>query len=200
MDAQGLAEATYRALQAKQGPKPRFDEDMVAKAMHAIAKANGVSIFEWPDAVERLQEMMRPARPGPASYLPLIFALDDLRIRFHPDEIATPAEFSRSASLVRGDTPLPEADDATVESRLRAAGIVPSPETDAADMALRFSCPGWPEDALVALRGIVSSGAGAKAMALSCALHALTLNRHCTLARQLMRMVDGSDASSPVSG
>jgi hypothetical protein len=121
-------------------------------------------------------------------YIPLIFALKDLRIRYNPEQVNSPAEFSRSTCLVRGDSVLARADDAVVNARFRTVPLRELP-TDPMDALLRRETPGWPDDAFLALRGVFAFGPGNDPLATQCALHSLKLNRDCTLARQLFQLL-----------
>jgi hypothetical protein len=56
---------------------------------------------------------------GQAEYMPLIFALKDLRIRYYPDQLNSPVVFTRSTCLLRGDAVLPSVDDSVVDSCVR---------------------------------------------------------------------------------
>lgn len=142
-----------------------------------------------PPGATPAQDRPVQVRPGGSpSYLPLLFALKDLRIQFYPDQVGAPVEFSRSACLMRADTVLPVMEEAAVEALLQKGPVSPPP-ADPADALMRAGCPGWPEDALVALRGITAFGAGSIPIAETCALHALQINRSCTLARQLLQML-----------
>jgi len=134
------------------------------------------------------------------SYLPLIFALKDLRVRYYPEQVDSPEQFSRSACLMRGDSVLPAIGDAAVEARLSGGPQRPLPP-DAMETLIRRDLPGWPEDAFLAIRGIFAFGPGNNALAEQCALHSLQHNRRCTLARQLLHLLsDGNDPRVPFGG
>ena len=126
---------------------------------------------------------------GTPEFLPLIFALKDLRIRFHPSQFGTPAEFSKSACLVRGDQALTSGNEAQ-RRQWRASPLpAPLPEDPLAAMMLK-ELSQWPADALLAVRGIFAFGPGDVVLARNCALHALSLNPDCTLALQLLGLLE----------
>jgi TPR repeat protein len=130
--------------------------------------------------------------PGSPSFLPLIFALRNLRIRFYPALLTSGVEFSRSASLVEGDRVLPSSDDAEVGAFMKATP--PSvPLKEPGWEMLRMACPGWPDVALIAVHGITLFGARAEAEATLCVWKALSAQNDCMLARQLLKLLSLTD-------
>jgi hypothetical protein len=59
----------------------------------------------------------------------------------------------------------------------------------------------WPEDTLIAVRGVFAFGPGDDELARQCAIHSLKRNRDCTLARQLLQLLsdDNTDPRIPFS-
>lgn len=135
--------------------------------------------------------------PQHPKYLPLIFALKDLQIRYYPAQFNSPEEFSRSACLLRGDSILPMVEDADIEARLRTARVTELPPDPMASL-MRLDMSDWPDDAFLAVRGILAFGPGDDKLATECALHSLKLNRNCRLARQLLQLLsDEKDVRIP---
>lgn len=120
--------------------------------------------------------------------LPLVFALKHLRIVYHDDELGSPAEFSQSARLLQGTREIPMANDAGIDRTLgdKSPGALP---TGVELQILQMSCPGWPEDVVFAFEGITAFGAMDLNRAKACAKHALSNNRDCRLARQLVKLL-----------
>jgi hypothetical protein len=129
--------------------------------------------------------------------LPLIFALKHLYIALDDSLKSSPTEFSRFARLMQGDREIAAASDADVDA---FAGTNPGgtlPEGVELQM-LTMACQGWPEDATFALAGVSAFGAKNVGRATACAKHALTLNRNCVLARQLVKLLAAkSDVRCP---
>lgn len=124
----------------------------------------------------------------PPSYLPLIFALKDLRIKYFPNQFDSPKEFSRSACLVRGDTVLEIPNDVTTDTFLKNETFEPLPPDPMAPLLL-LELPLLPEDVLIAMRGIFAFGPRDIELAKKCAFHSLKLNNQCTLAKQLLQLL-----------
>ncbi len=107
------------------------------------------------------------------NYLPLIFAMRHLRIRFSPG-----GDITQNACLVQGDRVVPPANDARIEEFVtgteHAGGTLP--EGFELQM-LTMQCQGWPEPAVISLAGIVSFGAKDLRRAAACARHALLAPR-----------------------
>jgi hypothetical protein len=129
--------------------------------------------------------------------LPLIFALKHLHVAWRADNVGSPEEFSRTAQLMQGGHAIPAAGDAAVESLL-GEGVLASLPQGAELQLLTMACEGWPTDAAYSFAGISAFGAKDVTRAKACAKHALTLNRDCTLARQLLRLIAAkSDVRCP---
>lgn len=124
----------------------------------------------------------------PPSYLPLIFALKDLRIKYFTDQFNSPQEFAHSACLVRGDVILKIPDDETVVDFLKNEPSASLPDDPMAPL-LRMEMSQWPEDTFIAVRGIMAFGPGDTITAKKCALHSLKLNNDCTLGKQLLQLL-----------
>lgn len=128
---------------------------------------------------------------GPAAYLPGLMALLHLRVRIFKALLTNPAEFSRTAAVLQGDRQIPGADDRRVQEFLDAdifrGGKLPE------GIKLRLlqqCCKDWPEDAMLAWEGIFNCfGPGSNPDAAACARQALSLNRECLLARQLVKLL-----------
>lgn len=126
---------------------------------------------------------------GDPSYIPLIFALKDLRIRFYPKKVDSAADFSSSACLMRGDTPLPAVDDVIVERLLEKGPYDPPLRNPLDDMMRQAECSDWPDDAFIAVLGIFAFGPGDIERATACARYSLQLNKDCRIARQLLYLL-----------
>ncbi len=122
-------------------------------------------------------------------YIPLIFALKDLTIRYYPDKADSPKDFSLTAALMRGKTVLPVIDDAAVEAQLKDGPFQP-PEANPMDELMRkMEFAAWPDDAFTAVLGIFAFGPGDVEHATACARYSLQLNKDCKLARQLLQLL-----------
>lgn len=126
-----------------------------------------------------------------AHTLPLIFALKHLHVCWHDENLSCPKVFSRDARLMQGTREIPAADDAEVEMLLgeNLSGSLPQ---GVELQMLTMECDGWPEDVAFSFAGISAFGAKDVARAKVCAKHVLTLNRDCTLARQLVKLIAAS--------
>lgn len=167
-----------------------------------MAQAN----FEGPDVLQQVGEWynekyrnglsieLKPAAPPPDppkesassyQYLPLIFALEHLRIRFNRS-----GDIAREICLVQGTCDIPAASDEQIDAWWRLnqypGGTIPH---DIELQLLTAACSGWPEEASIAFAGICSFGAGDLKRAAACARHAILQNPQCTLARQLVKLL-----------
>jgi hypothetical protein len=138
-----------------------------------------------------------PAAPEGTSYLPLIFALKDLRIRYFRGQLESPEEFSRSTSLMRGEVELTTGSEAQKTAWRQITPDGPLEEDPMAVLLLK-DLGQWPQDAFIAMRGILAFGPGNDVLARQCALHALKLNPDCRLALQLLALLSQKqDVSIP---
>jgi hypothetical protein len=133
-----------------------------------------------PPAIDKAQES--------PEYIPLIFALKDLRIQYYTGQFNSPGEFSRSACLMRGNTVLEMLDDTMINAVLKNEQPEPLPPDPLFSLMLK-DLADWPEDTRLAVRGIFAFGPGDKELAKQCALHSLKLNNQCTLAKQLLQLL-----------
>ncbi len=125
---------------------------------------------------------------GPGIKIPIVFGLKQLYLRFHLDQIGSPKEFSRSASLMQGYEEIPPIDDVGLASFLEQSSDAPLP--DQAKLDLHKSLMGdWPEDTIYSFIGISWFSSGGSNAPKACAQHALKLNPECKLARQLARLL-----------
>jgi hypothetical protein len=124
----------------------------------------------------------------PPEYIPLIFALKDLTIRYYPDMAGSP-DFSKAACLMRGGTVLSKVDDNTVDAYLQGGPFNPPESNPMDEMMRKMEFSAWPDDSFVAVLGIFAFGPGDVERAKVCARYSLQLNRDCTLARQLLQIL-----------
>lgn len=125
---------------------------------------------------------------GP-EYIPLIFALKDLTIRYYPSKAGSPKEFSAAACLMRGETILAKVDDNAVDAHLNAGPFDPPESNPMDEMMRKMQFSAWPDDAFLAVLGIFAFGPGDTERATVCAHYSLQLNKDCTLARQLLQLL-----------
>jgi hypothetical protein len=119
---------------------------------------------------------------------PLIFALKHLHIEWDDREVNSPSQFRRSVSLMQGKKRIPAAAGAKIDALLKeeCQGALPQ---GVELKLLQLSCPGWPQDVVIAFHGISNFGAGAIEIAKASAQHVLKAHRDCLLARQLVSLL-----------
>lgn len=130
------------------------------------------------------------ASHGSVRHIEMILALKHLRIRFDPATLGRPAEFSRRTTLLQGSREVPQAATTRVDRFLATVPNVEPRPDPAWDMLGARSCEGWPPAPTLAVRGVMAFGPGDVATARACARRALELDRDCTLARQLVSLLE----------
>jgi hypothetical protein len=139
------------------------------------------------------QRRIPQCESGTPSFLPLTNSLRDLRIGYFPALAAVPRRFSDLCCLLRDGSLAPIGDQRKLDRRRSEATNAAMAELSGTSTA---PVEGWPADATLALRAVLSLDAGADCAARALALQSLRLNPYCTLALQVLE-IDSSSRSSP---
>lgn len=127
---------------------------------------------------------------GQADFIPMIASMKAFRICSYPKHLSSPAEFSKTTSLMKGDAVFPNQESAT---RRNTAAALASLSTNHFYKQIVAACPDWPDDVRIAFRGLLAFAAGEHDLAFQCARLALQQQNMCLLARQIMSLLSDTN-------